>query len=178
MTTTVHFVKTCTSSVSGREYERVPCGSRPWGEHKTTTDPTKVTCGSCKRSPLWRESMEAEGHTVQSSADRPWRKIVRRESRYENHESFRGRSYSFRAVRVHTLYLECGHTQERRGYCDPPKHKVICKDCEAGQPAVPVEVEPGFEDKPPVVPVIAQAILDNEYEKARSRRAEKEAAHG
>lgn len=71
--------------------------------------------------------------------DRPWRKIIRRDTKWEEKGSFTGRTISLQASYHHTLTLDCGHKQIRRGYTDPPKHNVICKECEKGVEPVSIE---------------------------------------
>lgn len=59
----------------------------------------------------------------------PWRKITGRERMWEQHESIRGRNYTWWQVPVTTLTLECGHTKVYRGDGVPSK-KVRCAACE------------------------------------------------
>jgi hypothetical protein len=91
--------------------------------------------------------------------DRPWRKIFRRESHWEEKSSETRRTYSWSATEVHTLYLECGHKQVRRG-SGCPTTKVICKECESGKPTIPLTVEPGVYRSPQrIQDPIARALL-------------------
>lgn len=108
--------------------------------------------------------------------DRPWRKIVRRDTRTEERASHSRRTFSWWATEVHTLTLECGHTQVRRGdRYSVPKKKVICKCCERGEAPVPVTVDPGvFEEPTPRMPrhPFARALLENAIADARSEKDE------
>lgn len=74
--------------------------------------------------------------------NRPWRKIVHRFTRWKERTTLRGRTFSWSRSEVHTLTLECGHTQERGGSY-VPKYEVVCRLCEAGE--APVPLEPGLE---------------------------------
>lgn len=78
----------------------------------------------------------------------------------------RGRTFSWRATFVHTLTLSCGHTQERRGYDNYPKHRTICKRCEAGEAPVELTVEPGVVEDIPSEPrdPLARALIRNAAE--------------
>jgi hypothetical protein len=62
---------------------------------------------------------------------RMWRKITTRDRHLEEKSSIRGRMFSWRAIPVTTLTLECGHTKVVRGD-NVPKHKALCKKCEEG----------------------------------------------
>ena len=109
------------------------------------------------------------------SKDRPWRKIIHRKTTTEEVASLSRSVYSWRSTEVHTLTLECGHKQKRRG-CrySVPKHKVICKDCEAGKAPVEVTVEPGVDVDVPSMPrdPVAAALITNAVRDARERAKE------
>lgn len=62
----------------------------------------------------------------------PLRKITNRSETWEQHESQRGRNYTWWQTRVTTVTLECGHTKVFRGETIP-KAKVRCTAC--GEPA-------------------------------------------
>ncbi len=106
---------------------------------------------------------------MKKSPDRKWRKIVRRDTTYEEKTSFY-RGFSWRRTEVHTLTLECGHTQQRRGsYC--PTTEVICKDCEAGKRRKKVKAEPGVFDHrhgSEIECPIARALIRNATAKAKA----------
>ncbi len=99
---------------------------------------------------------------------RPWRKIVRRDTSAEERASISRRTFSWSSTDVHKLTLECGHVQTRRGM-DPPKTKVICKDCERGKAPVEVMVEPGVSDRSfgPPKNLMANALIEGAREKAK-----------
>ena len=79
---------------------------------------------------------------------RPWRKIIRRDTRLDEKASLTHTSFSWSATYEHKLTLECGHTQTRRGHTEPPKNKVICKLCERRLAPVSVEgIEHGVFDR-------------------------------
>lgn len=97
-------------------------------------------------------------------ADDPrWRIIVRHDRHFVEKSSYRGNSFSWKRSEVHTLTLECGHTQIRHGYgC--PTTKVLCKDCVAGKPRVEVTVKHGYFDHgcgAKVEDPIARALIAN-----------------
>jgi len=64
--------------------------------------------------------------------NRPWRKIVRATERMSETISLNRNLFSWRALPVTTLVLECGHEKVVRGE-SVPKHKTICKQCEAAR---------------------------------------------
>lgn len=99
---------------------------------------------------------------------RSWRKIKRSKTEMEETATTTRTSFSWRAVHVHTLELECGHIQKRRGsYC--PKTEVICKDCEVGNPVPEVEwSEPEERDGMPANPV-ARALIERDMKRAGER---------
>lgn len=92
---------------------------------------------------------------------RDWRAVVRVDLSWEERETMRGRRYSWRLTEVRTLVLECGHTQVRRGYRSPPS-RVLCKQCAAGEPRVPVA--PGSEqpEYPGIKSPIVRALFGGE----------------
>jgi hypothetical protein len=121
----IHFEVTHTSTHLGT-YSYGVCGARSWDSSKLHEDPEKTTCGSCKRSPKWRAAM-VEKTGEEPDMARTWRKIIRRDTTWEEKASLTTRTFSWSATYRHKLTLECGHTQIRRGYSDPPKTQVICK---------------------------------------------------
>lgn len=58
----------------------------------------------------------------------PWRKITGRSETWEQHESIRGRHYTWWQVKITTVTLDCGHTKVFRGD-SVPKAKVRCPAC-------------------------------------------------
>lgn len=112
-----------------------------------------------------------------SHKNRPWRKIHRRDTNWSEKASLTSRTFSWSATYEHKLTLECGHTQIRRGYSQPPSTKVICKDCEAGKEPVSIEgIEPGVFDKTrktaPKGAAIVDAMISNERERMKDQSQE------
>lgn len=60
---------------------------------------------------------------------RVWRKVVQKDRKMEEHTSVQGRMFSWRAIPVTTLYLECGHKKVIRGDKVPQK-RTTCQECE------------------------------------------------
>jgi len=61
--------------------------------------------------------------------DRPWRKVMSSTRRLEEHVSLNRRIFTWRAIPVTTLVLDCGHEKIVRGD-SVPRLKTVCKTCE------------------------------------------------
>jgi len=84
------------------------------------------------------------------------RKIVARVARYEESATLSARTFSWRATKVYTLDLECGHRVTFRNTA--PKYRTTCKACARGAPVR--KNLPPLVDKPQVVKnPIARALL-------------------
>lgn len=109
--------------------------------------------------------------------DRPWRKIHRRDTRWLESASLTSRTFSWSATYEHKLTLECGHTQRRTGYSDPPKYKVICKECERRIAPKSIEgIKPGVFDRTekasPKGAAVVETLMSNERERMRAHETE------
>ena len=98
------------------------------------------------------------------------RAVVHRCSRYEEQATISHRSYSWRAIKVTTVYFECGHTRVYRGMSEGPKKLGFCKACEAGKKPVPLpDPLPKSATQRGIEP-LAEAILAKAREDAREER--------
>lgn len=71
----------------------------------------------------------AELKIIPTGKCRVWRKITGQVRKLEEKASIRNRYFSWRAVPVHTLTLECGHMKVVRGD-NVPKKRTLCEECE------------------------------------------------
>lgn len=83
--------------------------------------------------------------------------------------------YSWRSIKVTTIYFECGHTRVHRGSDDGPKKNGFCNLCAVGKKPVPLPDPLPQSKKQRIEDPLARALLPHE-EEGRARVVAAEAA--